>query len=766
MALVQSSQNASLDKLVLTAHCQRADGSLNFSSLTLSPHILNFEGYFHLASNSTLLDKGVPYPQGVQDLLGSSRNVTLAVSDDGKALLSAELRQKDGTWHKDTINLDRIVANRDGRLAFIDDKDQPPFSYEHYCHSCQNTLRPSHALRLLRYEVFRPFEETLRHIYNPQDLAKSAAQGCPLCTILHDSRRGGADDTQQSAPDLADTNVLSIQIKLKNHIYGRSGTVTLVGCDSKGNETCLCTLDIHKAPALGANELVSIDSDLNLTFSSSTSGGHCLEMARWWLADCESSHSECKPISRSSALPARVLCIGISVNDSSEPFVRVCSTKELPGLVRYLTLSHCWGSNHASMATLCSKTVRDFAERIPWLDLPPTFRDAINITHALCYQYLWIDSLCIIQDDQEDKQSEIKRMGAIYANSSLNIGAKGPDSRAGCFQVRDSHRFKPYVLFNDAGPSGRVFFLRDHCASDFLMHDRLFKRGWVVQERFMATRTLDLGGSDRQLTWECGRGCSTEFAPCLRPHAGSSFSANRKLWIDTLLSAPRQGAALDGWYRLLHFFCLQDLTFPEDRLPAFSAICQAFAERWGSTYCHGLWLDDVARGLLWISASKPGEKMTQVPSWSWASVQGRIELGGFMYPEATDHTYTATLRGHELGGKPLCIQTCVLPAVVSADDHLSIRGKRCSFRPDFQMPAKKAKAHCLLLSKRESQSGEKVFREQGIVVVRVSDSAQSVFKRIGYFTRGSEKTSYICRKFRSPVFSKKQLKTKEDVYLE
>ncbi|KAF2786856.1 heterokaryon incompatibility, partial [Melanomma pulvis-pyrius CBS 109.77] len=66
----------------------------------------------------------------------------------------------------------------------------------------------------------------------------------------------------------------------------------------------------------------------------------------------------------------------------------------------YFTLSYCWGG--AEVTRLTKEVFLDFSRAIPFYDLPKTFKDAMVITRKLGYNYIWIDSLCIIQDDPDD----------------------------------------------------------------------------------------------------------------------------------------------------------------------------------------------------------------------------------------------------------------------------------------------------------------------------------------------------------------------------
>lgn len=128
-------------------------------------------------------------------------------------------------------------------------------------------------------------------------------------------------------------------------------------------------------------------------------------------------------------LPTRVLDVSRVGPDGKVYLVRSNGKRQ-----KYTTLSHCWGdANHAPMTT-SKATVSDRASGIVLDSLPKTFRDAVVITYHLNINYIWIDSLCIIQDSEEDWNLEASRMAQIYSSSFLNIAATAcKDSTVGLF---------------------------------------------------------------------------------------------------------------------------------------------------------------------------------------------------------------------------------------------------------------------------------------------------------------------------------------------
>ena len=87
----------------------------------------------------------------------------------------------------------------------------------------------------------------------------------------------------------------------------------------------------------------------------------------------------------------------------------------------YVTLNYCWGKSGNSRAL--QENLVSHKAGMPIHDLSPTLRHAILVVRRLGFQYLWVDSLCIIQQSKQDWDIESGRMANIYQNSVLTIAA-------------------------------------------------------------------------------------------------------------------------------------------------------------------------------------------------------------------------------------------------------------------------------------------------------------------------------------------------------
>lgn len=155
-----------------------------------------------------------------------------------------------------------------------------------------------------------------------------------------------------------------------------------------------------------------------------TSSEGSFEKLQEWITDCQTLHREC-PALKPVPLPTRVLDV-----DPADDGVDCRLVKTAGKIGIYLTLSHCWGTTRMITTTLSTFASREAA--IVWNELSQTFKDAISITRKLGFRYLWIDSLCIIQDDSSDWVIESSRVCDIYEKSFLTISAAhGRDGHAG-----------------------------------------------------------------------------------------------------------------------------------------------------------------------------------------------------------------------------------------------------------------------------------------------------------------------------------------------
>lgn len=305
-----------------------------------------------------------------------------------------------------------------------------------------------------------------------------------------------------------------------------------------------------------------------------------------------------------------------------------------------MTLSHRWG--RADCLKLTTDNHAQLLDGVSLSTLPQLYQDAIYVTRCLGIRYLWIDSLCIIQqgDDSADCQHEIMLMDKVYAYSFCNISAADAFNELhSMFCTRDPKTLYPQTVRLAADGHVGPYLLCDSTVWKIEVSDALLnKRAWVLQERLLAPRVLHFGRS--QLVWECRDRDASEIYPDGLPIALLGSTHSRFKDLNPCLHSPANNnsdsmiAVYQIWTRIVRAYTACDLTFPGDKLVALSAVAKVIADRLQDEYVAGMWRRFLERELLWSmsgnstgcsSPSRP--KIYCVPSWSWAAVDGPVNPG-------------------------------------------------------------------------------------------------------------------------------------------
>jgi hypothetical protein len=231
-------------------------------------------------------------------------------------------------------------------------------------------------------------------------------------------------------------------------------------------------------------------------------------LLREWIEDCNKHHGDHGIFScEDRELPTRVLDVGTLENPKLALYCAKCENCNKTGKVencggckkgRYITLSHCWGD----ILPLCTfkANIKTHLKEIKNDCLQKTFQDAVRVTRQLGIQYLWIDSLCIIQDDDEDWRREAKNMGKVFASAYCTIAATSArNSREGFLDRQPEQPVRLEDVYKDLQTS--VYVCGGGFSSD-IENGLLNKRGWVFQERALSTRTIHFSATETY--WECG----------------------------------------------------------------------------------------------------------------------------------------------------------------------------------------------------------------------------------------------------------------------
>ena len=362
------------------------------------------------------------------------------------------------------------------------------------------------------------------------------------------------------------------------------------------------------------------------------------------------SHKSCNPRSHSDFVPTRLLFV-----NSNKVALR--GKDELPSGVQYATLSHCWGKN--PMYSLLGSNHRKLSEEVPIERLSQVFCDAIALIRHLELSYIWIDSLCIIQDDRLDWEREAGRMGAVYKNSVCTIASTGfPDGEHGLFtRERDTRLLYPEKVewkqewdLQSPVRTGPCYLLCSQTWNRSISEAPLNKRAWVTQERVLSPRLLEFTAD--QVYWECCELTACEVFPrgvpkavemedierhglrnrgLLRRILGHVDESNSIHESDRLKRIdPQPNYYMHrSWQRIVEHYSQTSLTYQSDRAVALSGLADECRRLTNDEYLCGLWKGDLIFQLLW--SLKPTVKTSTrihnmaFPSWSWLSVDAGVE---------------------------------------------------------------------------------------------------------------------------------------------
>ncbi|KAL1620279.1 hypothetical protein SLS56_009713 [Neofusicoccum ribis] len=264
-------------------------------------------------------------------------------------------------------------------------------------------------------------------------------------------------------------------------------------------------------------------------------------------------------------------------------------------------------------------------------DLPVVLRDAIYVARKLDLQYIWIDALCIIQDDKTDWEIEASKMASYYEGAHVTIAAAAcEDTTVPFLAVRDP-RWNPSKLNLSSTETVKVERYDEYELKEGKNQDFISSRGWIFQETALSMRIIHFRKSG--IMWECRSGITyepetyiTSILPC--PSAGNfPFPKSICSWFGTSTNR------LKSWRSIINLYTSRCLSFPSDKLPAIGGVARVIQRSTGATYLCGLWRETLAGDLLWSKRRKiPSEEFSPplskgdwTPTWSWASLTGPVE---------------------------------------------------------------------------------------------------------------------------------------------
>ncbi|OAQ66220.1 HET domain-containing protein [Pochonia chlamydosporia 170] len=469
------------------------------------------------------------------------------------------------------------------------------------CGACLFELDPRAKTLRTDLDVFvgSAFATSDRHTVSHESFITSSSRGCEKCNAILEAI------AQQG---------ISFQTAEWNYLPQRSGQGPHLELLEPGILFELCTNASVPEDKFSRRHMCLWNGT---KLSGSTGDATSLKLASTWINTCRSQHAQCQP--PSEFVPTRLLQISETDNTTIQ-------LVQNPTTCSYAALSHRWTPETQTSRLEKSNLAQRLATGIPIKLFPQVMQDAILVSQTLGIKYIWIDSMCIIQDSKEDWLHEAATMASIYTNAELTVAASWCATPGQSLFSNRTHIAIDITSFNNEG----VFLrrLNPHFTWQDVEHDwfkddpytdaeaewPLLSRGWVYQEQLLSRRMLHF--TKDEIIWECNE-CTV--CEC-RPVQTADSTGPRVVKLPVVSKS---------WSQIIQEYAKRSLTFPTDRLPALAGVAKAFGGKGTREYLCGLWGDDLEGCFFWYVAGgiSPRPDM-YMPSWSWASTTGNIETWG------------------------------------------------------------------------------------------------------------------------------------------
>jgi hypothetical protein len=310
-----------------------------------------------------------------------------------------------------------------------------------------------------------------------------------------------------------------------------------------------------------------------------------LRSARHWITTCGTSHILCATTSQDTFVPTRLLRIEHDSAHLVEVFAEKC--------VKWAALTYVWGGEQSFKTTISSLTA--MKRKFPIQYLPQTLQDACTVCRGLDIKYLWVDCLCIIQDDAEDLAKELVEMPRIYQRAWITISASTATTvKQGFLYDRGITRKQAETTLislpfssSDKLTMGGILLNAAICDSPYSSLP-ISRRAWTFQERNLSPRILDFGHCS--ITYRCRTGNhNIDGEMHWHDYIGVTLYPNDIPWLPT--------QDLPDWRYTVHEYSTRVLTFPKDKLNAIAALADMYSARTKQTYVAGLWKEDLVAHL-------------------------------------------------------------------------------------------------------------------------------------------------------------------------
>ncbi|CAG9991213.1 unnamed protein product, partial [Clonostachys byssicola] len=473
-----------------------------------------------------------------------------------------------------------------------------------FCASCRNLFNHWPALDEKEWD-----SAVLRH-FSTEELEAFSRAGCKFCAFImgrlqhHEGLLEKFRKIEARFDGEPEPARCSLAVQNVGEGIGENATSQALWVNLPGKEVSHCNYACDQELADFVSEVLPKDAKLWDEDVES------LDLVKTWLSDCDEAHEKECSSRKPQDGPGRLLSI------QNDP-VKLVETASLESLPQYATLTYRWGK--APFFKLTRDTYAELVAGISLDRLPQTFQDAVIVARRLGLSHIWIDALCIIQDepDQTDWLKESGRMRSVYGGSHVTIAASSatdvsqgflasalsPKYQGGFYAQVSTNKYTRKQNFHSAG----VFF-------ESILQTPLAERAWALGERLLSRRTVQF--SEYGVFWQCHATSRSEFIPGgFGGHPGP-----------TLMFADEEPLP---WLDVMCQYSEAKLTYASDRLPALSGIAARQHEITGDEYLAGLWKKDLVPSLLWFSLDAAEMKERRAPSWTWASIDGPCSVKEF-----------------------------------------------------------------------------------------------------------------------------------------
>ncbi|CAI6330946.1 unnamed protein product [Periconia digitata] len=504
----------------------------------------------------------------------------------------------------------------------------PPFK-PHTCQHCEKIVveMPDRPPHFYDDPPGKSIQVSIQGV-TANTLIDGANDGCPLFTPV-----------AKDMPDKVAQRMGDLDVKLKiDLIRGERRWNSVTGKLLDGYHGTLL-VEGMASPMYSLGRGVNSDCPgwLRKMWVVSPSSEGMLSWARYWYQECDKKagfrHHMCQPAAeRSSFIPTRLIVVPRK-HEKQLKIVKKGKIKKEH--VKWCSLSYCWGESQDMQST--TKNFRWGERTICLRELPRTILDALLVAHSIEVEYIWIDSLCILQNDPMDVQKELASMAKVYQDAAVTlVAASASKVTEGFLNPRNFEKnWESAPIQLKCRYESKQGSIMLHHLNKQAPDDPIHSRGWTLQEMMVSPRLLIYGSS--ATTWSCN---TERYHDCdlLYPQS------------DDIRELSWGAVRLDGWKNnwdvIVEQYSKRKLFLAKDRLKALAAIAETYRHghevkkqrmieldrESGPTktdvsppvkYAAGLWTDTLDEMLLWHYTEHTGnvrQGSYRAPSWSWASV--------------------------------------------------------------------------------------------------------------------------------------------------